>query len=77
MFPVVVIGAVVEHRDEQWQFVIRGNPECPGVEHQVAVGLQVHKEPAGSLMRQRGGAVVIQVTTGATYTPKPASAIPV
>jgi hypothetical protein len=50
--PVVVIGAVVEHHGKHRDFVLGRDPEGAGVEHQIAVGLQIDDEPAGSFVCQ-------------------------
>ena len=51
--PVVVIGAVVVHHDQHRDFVFRGDPQRAGVEHQVAVGLDVDHDAPLALVRER------------------------
>ena len=51
MVPVVVIGAIVEHDNEHWDFVLRRDPERAGVEHQIAVRLKVDDEATGAFIR--------------------------
>jgi len=48
MIPVVVVSPVVEHDDQHGNFIFRRDPERGGVEHQIAIRLQVDDEPAGS-----------------------------
>jgi len=52
VLPVVVVGTVVEHDDQQRQPVIGGDPQRARVEHQVSVRLQVDDQAAGTAMRE-------------------------
>ncbi len=51
--PVVVVGAVVVHHDQHRDLVLRRDPQRAGVEHQVAVGLDVDHEALVVAVRQR------------------------
>ena len=53
VLPVVVVGAVVVHHDQHRDLVLGRHPQRAGIEHQVAVGLDVDDELAGALVRQR------------------------
>src|SRR5579884_3265466 len=69
MVPVVVIGAVVVHDDEQRDLVFRGDPQRAGVVHQVAVGLQIDDQPAGALMGERNTERSADLRSGAELAP--------
>src|SRR5262249_11547621 len=53
MLPIVEIGAVVVHHDQERNLVLGRGPKRAGVEHQVAVRLNVDHEPAGPAVRER------------------------
>jgi hypothetical protein len=53
MVPVVVIGTVVVHDDQQRDLVFRRHPQRAGVVHQVAVGLEIDDQPAIAFVRER------------------------
>ena len=53
VLPVVVIGAVVVHHHQHRDLVLGGDPERAGVEHQVAVGIDVDHDAALVLVRER------------------------
>ena len=53
VLPVVVIGAVVVHHDQHRDLVLGGDPERAGVEHQVAVGLDVDHDALRVAVRER------------------------
>ena len=53
MVPVVVVSAIVEHHDKHRDLVFRRDPERAGVEHEIAVGLQIDDEPARSFIGKR------------------------
>src|SRR5207244_5130534 len=51
--PVVVIGAIVVHHDQQRNPVLCRHPQRTRVEHEVAVGLQVDDQAPGVAVRER------------------------
>ncbi len=52
VFPIVVVGPVVEHDHQERDLVLGGEPERAQVEHQIAVGLQVDHQAAATLVGQ-------------------------
>src|SRR5882757_1598788 len=53
VLPVVVVGAVVVHDDQQRDAVLRRNPHRARVEHEIAVGLYVDDEAFLVAVRER------------------------
>src|SRR2546430_14318069 len=52
MLPVVVVGAVVVHDDQQRDAVVRGGPERARVVQEITVGLNVDDEAVRAAIRQ-------------------------
>ena len=50
MVPVIIVGAIVEHHDEHRDLVLGRNPERSGIEHEIAVRLQIDDQPSGSFV---------------------------
>ena len=50
----LVIATVVVHDHEQWNFVMRGGPQCPWCVQQVAIGLKSHSHSAERFVGQCG-----------------------
>src|SRR3970282_889921 len=52
MSPIVVIAAIIVHDHEQRNMIVSGGPQTPGIEHEIAVRLNVDDKLCASPMRQ-------------------------
>lgn len=54
MIPVIIVRAIVEHHDEHRDLILGCDPERAGVEHEIAVGLQIDDEASRTFIGKGG-----------------------
>ena len=53
VLPIVVIGTVVVHHHEHRDLVLGSHPERAGIEHEIAIRLNVDHDASRALVRER------------------------